>query len=457
MDHTEARQPSSTTSADPNRPASATAVQDDPINSRGPLVVSRRLIMVTAICGAALVMAAAISSTTATWADVPIGLRLAGIIGLTALIAFGAERARSTIPASARVLAHLGAALALPTVVSAVATAHGSWRVCTLVAGIAGAAALELQGRRWSSMFMHGAEVAAAVVGAAGGAALLHIPVGVIVSALSIVALLVGLEQRSAGLAAAAASAPLLGALAAVNVGHGTLRELGAAGSALRFAPISGVIAGIVLGVLAHRSPTKRHWLVAGAGAAVISNGLIGLDAANLNSGWPMAWSTLAAFAVVAAWLRSRPLATLVGIVFPVMLAIQLESWHVTTSTIVLLLAVLGATGIGTSLSLDRGLTPLDAFGYTALGAAIVGMPDDTTRTAAILVLSLFTVAYGRMLRNRPLQAIAAFTGFFSAMALAESSRIYLRSVPVWTWCLAAGLGLLALAVAVERRQSRAR
>ena len=438
------------THTDANRPALSLPEPDTPF-------VSRFVIVATAICGAALVMAAAISSTTATWADVPIGLRLAGIIALTAAIVFGAERSRASIPASARVLAHLGAALAVPTVISAVATGHGSWRTCTLIGGAAGVAALELQGRRWASMYMHGAEVAAAAASAAGAAALLHVPIGVILCALSIAALLVGLDRRSAGLAVAAASAPLLGALVAVNVGHGTLRELGAAGSALRFVPISGAIAAVVLGLLARRNPTRRPVFIAAAGASIISNGLIGVDAANLHSGWPMAWSAFAGLAVVAAWLRSAILGTLVGIVFPLMLAMQLESLHVAASTIVLLLAVLGAAGIGTSISLDRGLTPLDAFGYTALAAAILGMPNDTTQTAAILALSVFTLAYGRVLCNRPLQAIACFTGFFSALSLAESSRTYLRSLPTWMWCLAAGLALIGLAVGVERRQVRTR
>lgn len=225
--------------------------------------------------GGVLVLVAGVTSSAARWDDVPIPARLGGLLLVHALIVFLAERRRATLPSVARVLAHLAAALAVPSSVSAVATMHGSWRSCTVVGGIVGIVALETQSRRWRAGAMRAAQPIAACVAAAGAAAITHSPVGVLLSALSICALIMGWERRATSLAALGAAAPIVGALAQWKIGPGTLAEIGTRGEILGWgAPVAGVLAALTLAVVAARR--RSLWTAAAAAVAVVGNVAIG-------------------------------------------------------------------------------------------------------------------------------------------------------------------------------------
>ena len=405
----------------------------------------------TAGCGSILVLVAAISSTTTSWADVPIAVRLAGIVALTAVVVAFAERARHTIPTSARVLAHLGAGLALPTVVSATATAHGSWRVCTLLGGIAGVVALEVQGRRWLATRLHGGEVINAAVAAAGLAALTHVPIGLILCALAIGALTIGLERRAGWLAVLAATSPFLAVLSALRFGPGTIRELGASGATLGWcAPVVGMVAGALIAYLGTRHARARLRLFALAAILVADNVIVGLVASGMGTGWPTAWTVLVAAAAVAFVLRSRPLAMAVAVVFPLQLATQLWWLGVEPSPIIATLAVLGTVAIGTSITLDRGFTPLDATGFTALVVATTLVRDETHQALLGLAVGVFAFVYGRSLKHRILRWFGIVTSVQCGLRLAGD--VHLRGMQQLDVVMA--LVVLALA-AFEARSER--
>ena len=252
-----------------------------------------------AVCGAALVLIAAVTSTTARWVDVPIAARLGAMVFLhTCIVAF-AERWRRTLPSTSNVAAHLGAALFTPTAISVVASLHGSWRSCTLVGGIVGVAALETQGRRWRARVMQAAEVAAVSVGAAGAAAIVHSPLGVLIGAASVCALIIGWERRAATLAGLAVATPVLAVMARLRVGPGTIAELGATGATLRWgAPLAGMLSAGVFGVLATRHPARRAALLSAAATSLIVSGGISTTFVDVPG---YAWACIPGLLLVAA------------------------------------------------------------------------------------------------------------------------------------------------------------
>ena len=240
--------------------------------------------------GALLVMVATLSATAARWDHIPVPARLAGLLVLHAVVIIVAERSRQSLPSVSRVMAYLAGAMALPSVVSAVATAHGSWRTAILAGGAAGVMTLEWQARRWQAPWMKALSVACAAVAAAGAAAISGMPVGVVIAALAMVALGTGWERRAAALAGLAAATPVLGGLALLKMGPGTISEIGARGRVLVWAaPLAGAFAASVLAVLAHRlqhRPQHRpyHWLyAAGSVMSLLSGVAIGVLRADLH------------------------------------------------------------------------------------------------------------------------------------------------------------------------------
>ena len=252
-----------------------------------------------AVCGAVLVLVAAVTSTTARWADVPIVARLGGMLFLHACIVAFAERWRRTLPSTSRIPAHLGAALFTPTAISVVASLHGSWRSCIFVGGIVGVAALEAQGRRWSARLIHAAEVAAVCTGAAGGAAITHAPLGALLGGASICALIIGWERRAAALAAFAVATPILAVMARLRIGPGTIAELGATGSILRWgAPSAGLLSATVFATLATRHSTRRIALLGASATSLVAS--VGISATFVDvPGY--AWACIPGLLLIAA------------------------------------------------------------------------------------------------------------------------------------------------------------
>ncbi len=220
--------------------------------------------------GAALVMTSALAAAAARWNDVSVVTRL-GLLAVLQAAAFAAgERMPRRLPVVGRVLLHLGALLVLPLAITATAQLGGSWRACTLAGGVAATAAAWIQSRRAGAPLLLDATGATAVVGAAGAAALTGVPIAVIVSVLALAAASAGWNRRAVLLAAAAVATPVSACSAALGIGRGTLRELGATGPVLgRAAAIAGVISCAALLIVARS--TRSAWHVAGAGVAACS------------------------------------------------------------------------------------------------------------------------------------------------------------------------------------------
>ena len=232
-----------------------------------------------AVAGSALVLTAALSSTTANWDRVSIPQRLGGMILLHLMIAALGERLRTGVPKTANALAHLGAALFAPTVISAVAAGGGSWRSCIAAGGCIGIMALEVQARRWRSRWMNGLQVGALALALAGMAATTHVPVGLLLALAATGVMLTTSRQVEAfATASLAGLTPVLALLAQVKFGPGTIAELGANGRALAWAaPIAGVLAGAVFLQLSRMYARFQFWLVGAALASSFSGLLIGL------------------------------------------------------------------------------------------------------------------------------------------------------------------------------------
>ena len=264
--------------------------------------------------GALLVMVATLSATAARWDHIPVPARLAGLLVLHIVVIIVAERSRQSLPSVSRVMAYLAGAMALPSMVSAVATVHGSWRSAILAGGIAGVVALEWQANRWQAPWMRVLSVACVAVAAAGAAAISATPVGVVIAALAVVSLGAGWERRAAALAGLAAATPVLGGLALLKMGPGTIAEIGARGRVLEWAaPLAGALAAGVLAVLARRLRHQpRRWLyAAGSVTSLLSGVAIGVLHAEFRIS-AMIWAYIPAGVLVmvelvtlaAAWRR---------------------------------------------------------------------------------------------------------------------------------------------------------
>ena len=133
-----------------------------------------------AATGGSLVLVAAIVAVAGNWQDIAAWIKLAGLLTLATTVIVGAERARSSLPATARSMAHLGAALVAPVGIAASAMAGQRWPVCVLVGGVLAAVACDVQARRWRAPLLDVATITAIGLALTGVAALVPIPVGVL-------------------------------------------------------------------------------------------------------------------------------------------------------------------------------------------------------------------------------------------------------------------------------------
>ncbi len=269
-----------------------------------------------ATAGALLVLVAAGVLVVGNWTHIAPVYKLGGLMAFDGIVLAVAHLLRRSSPVVARTLAHLGATMAVPAGVAFVASAHGRWPMAIAVGGFLGVLACLAQANRWTAPKLIPAAEAAGVLGLAGVAALTHTPVGVLVAVASVGLLAARRPPSAARLAGVAAAGPVLAVLAASDIGPGTMVRLGAAGSVVHWAaPVAGLLAGIVLLMLARR---RRSMELAVAGmlsvATAVPTGMIGVQ----DSGWM--WMCLPGLALLAiVGMRSlrdvfwKPIATDLG------------------------------------------------------------------------------------------------------------------------------------------------
>ena len=110
------------------------------------------------------------------WQDITAGIKLAGLLTIATTVIVGAERARSSLPATGRAMAHLGAALVAPVVIAASAMAGQRWPVCVFAGGALAAVACDVQARRWRAPLLDAATIIAIGLALTGVAALVPVP-----------------------------------------------------------------------------------------------------------------------------------------------------------------------------------------------------------------------------------------------------------------------------------------
>jgi hypothetical protein len=232
------------------------------------------IVNIVAVFGGGLVMAAAVAAAAAKWGTLSVTIRLIMLTAVLVAITAASELLSKRIPTVGRVLIHLSAFLVLPTAIASTAQLHGTWRVCTVVGGIAAGVAVWAQGRRKQAPLLTGSTAIAAMTSAAGVAAITHAPIGALIGGLAVGALMIGWERRATLLAASAAAVPVTAVLAKLQIGPGTLRELGAVGPHLSLgAVIGGTLAA---GVLVWIGRSKRSAEYYGAAAAAFGTALLG-------------------------------------------------------------------------------------------------------------------------------------------------------------------------------------
>ncbi len=359
--------------------------------------------------GAALMLVAAVALTP-DWKTLSVITRLL-IIGLTNLaVIFVGEKSRAKMPIVGRALSHLAPVLLAPSAILAAASAGTHWRASIAVGGLAGLIASEFQYRRLKLVLLPFASVAAAILAAAGMAALTNTPMGMAIALLAVVAVVVRRETQAALLAIGAGLVPLVGYLGNIGIGPGTLTDLGARGQALSWAaPVAGLIAALVLFRRAERIGSRV--LVALGGAVLLTNLTAGLHLLTVtrNSALLVPGLVLIATEALAAWKRhdefwhpiSSALATAVLLITSVAFAsIGLSQVAATISHPDVALAIglaVFACGLALSAVRCRAMADVAALVTAELGvvvaAAALALTGQPVAAVAVLVATAGVVA----------------------------------------------------------------
>lgn len=402
-----------------------------------------------AAVGAALVLAASSVLVVGNWNTIRPEIKLAGLVAVGLAVVTAAEWLRSRLPVVARALAHLAAAMAVPSGVAALATIGRPWPEAVLAGGAAGVVACAVQTRRWSAPLLVPAGEIAAVLGLAGAAALTHAPLGVLIAGLATVALVRRHDAGALRLAALAPVVPLLAVLGALGVGPGTAARLGARGDVLAWAaPAAGVVAAAVLAVLAQRRGAVPLTVAALLAAlAGVATGLVELRPDRL-----VVLALVGAALVAVAALEPRATGVWMPLARRAGLAAQWAS------------VLAGPLGLAVAIGVDArdGMLGLAVAAWAAAAAAFafdgVGadhptrVPDPVLQAAGALALSGATAAFA----GSRLGGLVAFAVVASALGLltrpAAAMRIGLAVVlvPLGVASAAAGAGRwVALAAAL--------
>lgn len=375
-----------------------------------------------ATVGASLVLLAAVLVVTSRWASIDDRVKAAGLAVATASIVAAAERVRRRLPLTTGIVAHLGAALVCPAGVAVTAAAGGVWPWCILAGGALGATALEIQHRRWNGRLMPAAQVVAVTIAAAGVAATVAIPIGLLLGALALGAMRLHRRLAALGLALLAASAPVGTLIGALGWGPGTMTRLGMSGNALDWgAPLAGALAAAVLFADARRARrTDATWLPQAAAASIglSANVVIGIH----GSTW---WNE------VGDWLARQGFGggdAVIAVILAVGFAI--------------------ADGLARRGRLDERAAagvPLGLTGLWVIGS-IVEQSSGLWVSIGFAV-GLAAAAAGARRPNRSL--LVSGTAIVTGTVLA-TIRGPLSNLPGWAWIALGGLALVGLAARLE-------
>lgn len=230
-----------------------------------PLVPSGRRTGATwvAATGAFLLLAGAAVFVAVQWDRLPEPAKLGLVVAFTGAFLGGGRALRRTLPATGDVVFHLGAFL-LPIDLAGIALRSGvAWRPLLVAEGVLGVVALGGMGMATGSVVLSWAGMASVGVLAAGIASVSPVPAPLVLAAAAVAAELSGrgrVRLVAWTWAAAAGLAPVLGATVMVflQVGDGTLADLGLAGGSAILAVVSGSIAAAVLARQARRHEDLR-------------------------------------------------------------------------------------------------------------------------------------------------------------------------------------------------------
>jgi hypothetical protein len=249
-----------------------------------------------AAAGGALVLVAAVIVVAGNWADLAPGVKFGALLASTLGLGIAAERGRTAVPASARAVAHLAAALTAPVGIASVAVAGGTWPGCVTTGGAVAAVTCVVQARRWRAPLLEAAALVAVGLALVGAAAIVPVPLGVLAAVAAAVLLVARRETAATALALASAASPFLAVLAERRIGPGTLDRIGAAGPALAWgAPVAGFLAAGVLAIVATRRAAPP--LAAAALAAPVVGVVTGLATRGVDA---VVWACLPGLALIA-------------------------------------------------------------------------------------------------------------------------------------------------------------
>jgi hypothetical protein len=390
-----------------------------------------------AATGGALVLTAAVIVVAGNWRDIAPGAKFGVLLVATAALGIAAERSRSVVPASARAVAHLAAALAAPVGIAALAVSGGTWPGCVIAGGLLASITCIVQARRWRAPLLEAAAVVAVGLALVGLAAVIPVPVGVLGAVAACVMLAARREIGATALGLAGAAAPFLTVLAEQRIGPGTLDRIGATGPALAWgAPVAGFLAGGVLAVVATRRAAAP--LAAAALAAPVIGVVTGLSTRRVDA---VVWACLPGLALIAleavlAAARTEPWCTVarpianfgatIGAALAVPLPGAIALAHATSGDVAPLPIVvsgaalsMSALRLGRSGGRDAGLV-LAGVSSVVIGLAVaLGWPwlaTSATAAAAAVVL-----ARGR--RLPPVVTAAAWSIAFLGVARLDAGR----------------------------------
>ncbi|HVE18067.1 MAG TPA: DUF2157 domain-containing protein, partial [Ilumatobacteraceae bacterium] len=249
-----------------------------------------------AIAGSSLLLVAAVVVVASRWQQIPQSLRFTGLLTALVLITALAEQIRRSAPTTARVIAHLVPAIAVTVGIAAGATATQPWPVCIVIGGLLGAVTTEVQKRRWASPRMAIIAAIGVILAACGVAAETGVPATLITAGCACALLLFRRKLEAVMMACVVGASPVLATLTTFKFGDGTMARIGAAGPAVAWsAPIAGLVAAGMLGVVAHRQ-RSMVW----AGAAIASGGLNIVTGLAVGRAAPSLWACVIPSLVIA-------------------------------------------------------------------------------------------------------------------------------------------------------------
>jgi hypothetical protein len=389
------------------------------------------------------------------------------------LITALAEQIRRAAPTTAAVIGHLVPAVAITVGIAAGATATQPWPVCVVIGGLLGVAATEVQKRRWASPRMAIIGATGLILAACGIAAQTAIPASLLVAAAGLVLLLCRRTIEATTVSIAVGASPLLATLTTVKFGEGTMARIGTAGPAVAWsAPLAGLLAALVLGVVAHRE-RSMPW----AGAALASAALNIIAGLAVGHAPASLWACLLPALVIAIELTADasngvwrdvgqrasryvavPFATATLVLAPLATPIivlvralggkgELVAWSMPLALAAMAAAIVGTRRLGSNPgAADRAIAA--AIGCSVLSIATVGVSSLVVACVAIAGLVLCV-----MVRRPTLTVSALVSGAYLALTLAG------RADGVSRWSASTGInfaltitgGVLCLAVMLRR------